>query len=233
MIAREAATKTTKDKTKVAENAKKRATAAEKAKVLAEKRYVELETKLNEANLKLAEVVSLNVAQVEELADLRAALEACEDKWYNEGFADAKNSMEPVIKEAWRLAFEEGWLAALQALGVPEDSPLRDPSQIAFPSPTPTVQNPLKPIDEKETQSMREMVEQIDSHVELMRWKPLISPMLAISPAKTFRFSVLQTSSQPRLPPKRSLQTLQSNCQTEFLPFTFIFLFLRYSLSFS
>ena len=142
---------------------------------------------------------------------MRAALEACEDKWYNEGFANTKNSMEPIIKEAWRLAFEEGWLAALQALGVLKDSPLRDPSQIAFLSPTPTVQNPLEPIDEKETQSIRELVKQIDSHVELMRWKPPVSPMLAINPAKTFRFSVLQTSSQPRLPPKRSLQTLRSN----------------------
>ena len=44
-VAREAAAKTTKDKTKVAENAKKRATAAKKAKVLVEKRSVELETK--------------------------------------------------------------------------------------------------------------------------------------------------------------------------------------------
>ena len=135
---------------KVAENAKKRATASKKAKVLVEKRSVELETKQNEANLKLAEVVSLNVAQAEELPDLRAALEACEDKWYNEGFVDTEISMEPVIKEARRLAFEEGWLATLQALRVPEDSPLRDPSQIAFLSPTPAVQNPLEPIDEKE-----------------------------------------------------------------------------------
>ena len=106
--------------------------------------------KQNEDDLKLAEVVSLNVAQAKELADLRAALEACEDKWYNEGFVDTEISMEPVIKEARRLAFEEGWLATLQALRVPEDSPLRDPSQIAFLSPTPAVQNPLEPIDEKE-----------------------------------------------------------------------------------
>ena len=134
---------------------------------MAEKRFVELETKKNEADLKLAEAVSLNVAQAEELADLKANLEACEDKWYNEGFADAENSLELVIKEARRLAFEEGWLAALQALEVPKDSPLRDPSQIAFPSLTSAVQNPLEPIDEEETQSMRELVKQIDSHMEL------------------------------------------------------------------
>ena len=55
----------------------------------------------------------------------------------------------------------------MQALGVPEDSPLRDPNQIVFPGPTPAVQNALEPINEEETQSMRKLVEQIDSHVEL------------------------------------------------------------------
>ena len=70
---------------------------------------------------------------------MRVALEACKNKWYNEGFADVENSVELVIKEAQKLAFVEGWLAALQAFGVPKDSPLRDPSQITFSSPTPTV----------------------------------------------------------------------------------------------
>ena len=56
-----------------------------------------------------------------------------------------------------------GWLLRK----VPKDSPLRDPSQIAFPSLTSAVQNPLEPIDEEETQSMRELVKQIDSHMEL------------------------------------------------------------------
>ena len=86
---------------------------------------------------------------------------------YNEGFADAENSVELIVNEAWRLGFEDGWLAALQALGVPEDSPFRDPSQIPFLSSTPAAQNPPTPIDEEETASMRELVEQIDSHMEL------------------------------------------------------------------
>ena len=123
--------------------------------------------KQNEANLKLADVVSLNTTQAEELANLRAALEACEDKWYNEGFADAKNFAEPVVNQARRLGFEASWFAVLQALGVPEDSPLRDPDQIPFPSSTLTAQNPPTPIDEEETASIRELVEQIDAHVEL------------------------------------------------------------------
>ena len=45
------------------------------------------------------------------MADLRAALEGCKSKWYNEGFADAEDSVEPVISEAQKLAFKEGWFA--------------------------------------------------------------------------------------------------------------------------
>ena len=79
-------------------------------------------------------MISLNTAQTEELADLRATLEACEEKWYNKGFADAENSVELVVNQAHKVGFEAEWLAALQVLGVPKDSPLRDPSQIPFPS---------------------------------------------------------------------------------------------------
>ena len=135
--AREIAVKTTKEKIKFADTAEKKAAAVEKARAQAKKRSVELLAKQNEMNLKLAEAVSLNTAQAEELADLRVTLEACEEKWYNEGFADAENSAEPVVNQARRLGFEAGWFAALQALGAPEDSPLRDPGQIPFSSSTP------------------------------------------------------------------------------------------------
>ena len=93
-------------------------------------------------------------------------MEACEEKWYNKGFADAENSAEPVVNQARRLGFEAEWFAALHILGVPEDSPLRDPGQIPFPSSVTTVQDPPAPIEEEETASMRELVEQIDAHVE-------------------------------------------------------------------
>ena len=73
-----------------------------------EKRSSELEAKLGETKLKLAEVASLNTARAEELADLKAALEGCESKWRDEGFADAENLVEPVINEARKLAFKEG-----------------------------------------------------------------------------------------------------------------------------
>ena len=63
--------------------------------------------------LKLAEVESLNLAQADEIADLRVALEAWEEKWYNEGFVDAENSMEPIVHQAQWHGFREGWMAAL------------------------------------------------------------------------------------------------------------------------
>ena len=132
--ARESAAKTAKEKLKAAESAEKKAAAAEKNRALAEKRCAELLVKQNEMDLKLAEAISLNTSNAEELANLRAALAACEQKWYNEGFVDAEKSAEPVVAQARNLGFEAGRLAALQALGVPEDSHLRDPGQIPFPS---------------------------------------------------------------------------------------------------
>ena len=57
-------------------------------------------------------------------------------------------------------------VSVLQALGVPEDSPLRDPGQIPFPSPVTVVQDPPAATEEEEMASIRELVEQIDAHAE-------------------------------------------------------------------
>lgn len=113
---------TVKEKTKVVATTEKKTVASKKAKAAAEKRFSELEVKLGETELKLVEATSLNTAWAKELVDLRVALEAYENKWYNKGFAYAESFVESVIQEARKLAFEEGWLAALQALGAPEDS---------------------------------------------------------------------------------------------------------------
>ena len=53
-------------------------------------------------------------------------------------------------------------------MGVPEDSPLRSPDQIPFPDPAPPVQNPSNVDEEEETPSMRKLVQEIDSHMELV-----------------------------------------------------------------
>ena len=95
-------------------------------------------------------------------------MKACKNKWYNEGFANAENFVDLIFREARKLKFNERWLAALQAIRVPEDSPLRNPDQIPFSNPSPAVQNPLSAVDEEETPSIRELVQAIDSHVELV-----------------------------------------------------------------
>ena len=111
------------------------------------------------------------MAQANEIADLKATLEACKNKCYNEGFVDTENSAEPVVHEAQRRGFKEGWLATLQALGVPEDSPLRNLDQIPFPDPSPPAQNPPDDVEEKESPNMRESVQEIDTHMELVDLK--------------------------------------------------------------
>ena len=97
-----------KERAKIAATMEKKATASDKAKALAKKRLANFEAKVGETELKLAEAESLNTARAEELADLRAALEGYESKWYNEGFTDAENLVEPIINEARKLAFKEG-----------------------------------------------------------------------------------------------------------------------------
>ena len=82
-----------------------------KATKVAKKRLAEVETKLGETELKLAQAENLNLAHAEEVAELKAAFKACENKWYNEGFANAENSMEPVVHQARVQGFERGgWL---------------------------------------------------------------------------------------------------------------------------
>ena len=170
---------------------------------MAEKRCAELLAKQNEMEVKLAEAISLNTANAEELADLRAALAAAEQKWYNEGFADAENSAKPVVARARNLGFEAGWFAALQAMGAPEDSHLRDPGQIPFPSPVPVIQEAPAAIDEEETASMRELVEQIDAHAEPEEMEatsiPTVQELLSEDPL--FPLTDQQEVTPPTQPP--------------------------------
>ena len=151
-----------KEKSKAAKVAKKKAQSSEKARQAMEKGRAEVESWLEGVKLKLAEANSLNLAQ----ADLKAALEACENKWYDEGFANAKKSAEPVVYQARLHGFGEGWLTALQVMGVAEDSPLRDLSQIPYPAPPPSSQSQADVVDEEETTSMKELVQAIDAHAD-------------------------------------------------------------------
>lgn len=129
---------TAKERGKAAEAAEKKAQSSEKARLLAEQKVVELEGRLEGAELKLAEANSLNLDKADQILDLKIALGAYENKWYNEGFANAKKSAKPVIHQARLRGFGKGWLAALQVMGMAKDSPLRDPSQIPYPASPPS-----------------------------------------------------------------------------------------------
>ena len=107
--------------------------------------------------MRLAGAESIILARDKEIAELKAALDESKNKWYNMGFIDVENSVEPVMFQSWKYGFEEGWMAALSAMGVPEDSPLRNPDQIPYPEPPPPTQNPTK-VEEEDTPSMRELV---------------------------------------------------------------------------
>ena len=192
---KDVAAATSKEKVKAAETAEKKAVASEKARALAEKRSTKIEMQLGSTKLKLAKAESLNTAQAKELADLKATLEACENKWYNEGFADAENSIKPVVRQAQKLGFKEGWLAALQAMGVPEDSPLRNLAQIPFSDSSPAVQNPASPVDEEETANIRELVQAIDSHVELVDLEVTSNLRAGDLSSKNVQFQPLPTQS--------------------------------------
>ena len=167
--------------------------------------------------MKLTKAASLNATLFEEVDDLRVALKACESKWYDEGFADVEKGVEPVVMQARQLSFQEGWMAALQALGVPEDSPLRDPGQIPFPDLTPDAQNLAGPNDEEETDILRELVEQIVDHVEMIGTEATSNPLLKALLVKMFISSPLYPSTiLPRWPLRCSPWILLPNCQTCF-----------------
>ena len=89
---------------------------------------VEKKAQASKKARQLVEADSLNLAQANQIIDLKAALKACKNKWYNEDFADAEKSAKLVIHQARFHGFGEGWLVVLQAMGVPEDFPLRNPT---------------------------------------------------------------------------------------------------------
>ena len=163
---KDVANATTKEKHKVVKAAEKKAQSSEKARLLAEEKVAKVEGRPDGVELKLAEADSLNLAQADQIADLKAALESCENKWYDEGFADVEISTEPVVHQAWLHGFKEGWLAALQVMGMAEDSPLRDPGQIPYLAPPPPSQSQADVMDEGETISIRELIQAIDAQVD-------------------------------------------------------------------
>ena len=49
------------------------------------------------------------------------------------GFIDAKNSSKLVMFESRHYRFDERWMATVNALDLPENSPFKDPEQMPLP----------------------------------------------------------------------------------------------------
>lgn len=109
---------TTKNKDKATEDAERKEWEVERARALAEQSLAKTGKKLQGMELKLVEAKSLNLVQANEIVELKATLEAVEDKRYNVGFTDAENFVEPIIYQSRRHGFGKGWVAALQVMGV-------------------------------------------------------------------------------------------------------------------
>ena len=80
---------------------------------------------------------SIITTRDKEIAELKAALEESENKYYNMRFNDAENLAEPVMFENRNYGFDEGWMAVVIAMELPEDSLFRNLDQIPYSEPPP------------------------------------------------------------------------------------------------
>ena len=148
--------------------------------------------------MKLVQAESVIFARNKEMADLKAAVAKSEDKFYNMGFTNAENSREPIMVESQRYGFGEGWMAAVNAMGLLEDYAFRDLEQIPYPEGLicPSVQTTNRP-EEEDSLSMRELVEEIDSHAKVIELDGSTNPTAVEDqvPPSTLSNPDLQTTS--------------------------------------
>ena len=132
------------------------------------------------------------------MADLKATVAKSEDKFYNMGFANAENSKEPIMVESQRYRFRDGWMAAVNAIGLLEDYAFRDLEQVPYLEGLicPSVQTTNRP-EEEDSLSMRELVEEIDSHAKVIELDGSTNPTAVEDqvPPSTLSNPDLQTTS--------------------------------------
>ena len=68
---------------------------------------------------------------------MKGTIKTCKQVFYNMGFNDTKNSASAIIFHAQRLGFFEVWMAAMNAIDLPESSAFRDPNRITLPNDPP------------------------------------------------------------------------------------------------
>nr|POE73632.1 hypothetical protein CFP56_26991 [Quercus suber] len=82
--------------------------------------------KLGEVETKLTQAVSIVSTHDKELTNVKETMKTCEQVFYNMGFTGTENSFGAVIFQARRFRFLEGWLATVNAIGLPKSSTFRD-----------------------------------------------------------------------------------------------------------
>lgn len=60
------------------------------------------------------------------MVNLKETMKTCKQVFYNMGFKDAENLVGVVVFQAQRFRFLEGWLAAVNAIGLLESSAFKD-----------------------------------------------------------------------------------------------------------
>ena len=154
---------------------KRRATTTDRAWELAEQKAEDRQGKHGESKVKLVEAASLASAYDKELVDLKETMKTCEQVSYNMGFKDAKNLTGAVIFQARKFGFAKGWMATVNAIGLPKTSLSRNVDQILLPEdPQNEAQaqeqpeNDSEEEEEMESPSMMELSQQINFHMVVL-----------------------------------------------------------------
>ena len=119
---------------------------------MAEKKLTEVEVKLRSAKLKLAEAKSLNLAQADEIADLKMTLVAC-------------GAHCPSSPTSW---VQRGVVGSLASNGSSRRFPTEEPRADSILGSSPLVQSQAVAANEEDTPSMRELMHAINTHVEMV-----------------------------------------------------------------
>nr|POF24674.1 hypothetical protein CFP56_67247 [Quercus suber] len=126
------------------------ATTTEKALELVEQKASDLQGRLRETKLKLSTTASILSARDKELTDLKGAEKARKQTYYNKGFKDAENSAGPLIFQAQKFGFMEGWMTVVKTQAEEQGEDSSDEEEGT------------------ESSEARELSKQIDSHVVVL-----------------------------------------------------------------
>lgn len=102
----------------------------EKAMEIAEQKANEASSKLGEIDLKLPETANLLFAWDKEFSNYKGGKKAWKQSYYDRDFRHIENSARPMIFQAQKFGFIEGWMVVVNAIGLPTDSPFKSIEQV-------------------------------------------------------------------------------------------------------